>query len=159
MLGITSFGVGKLAYLLFLIISFNLAAYYMPKRMSKIEMYTTSLFALYFQAIADVYLDLKYHYYWQFHYGIDFISMLFMLGVYPAANIIILNFFPYKDTVNKKIFYIACWSVILLALEWGATLAGWFHHREWKLWHSALSYPIIIVILALNLWMIRNKLK
>lgn len=78
--------------------------------MTKQEMYTTSIFALYFQANVDVYLDLKYHFYWQWDWGIDY--------------------------------------------KW----AGILHYKEWKLYHSAMTYPVILIILAFNLWIFNINL-
>lgn len=145
-------------YLFISIIVYNLVAWLIPKRMTKQEMYTTTIFALYFQAIVDVYLDLKYHLYWQWDWGIDYISMLMMLGIYPAANIIILNYFPYGKGTRNQATYILVWTILLVLYEIGSKWAGILHYKEWKLYHSAMAYPVILIILAFNLWIFRHKL-
>jgi len=42
----------------------------MPKRISWIEMYTTSLFVMFLGSVADVYLDVKYNLYGFFTKGV-----------------------------------------------------------------------------------------
>jgi hypothetical protein len=147
--------------MLFLIISvvvYNLIAILIPKRLTKIEMYGTSLFGLYFALITDVYLDLKHNLYGYFTKGVDYKSLIAIFGLYPSVNIIFLNYFPFRKGIKAKIIYILGWSMLLIIYEWVSLIAGYFYHNEWKLWYSALLYPLILSILVLNLLFIRAKL-
>ncbi|MEB2265447.1 hypothetical protein LAV77_11645 [Priestia megaterium] len=58
----------------------------MPKRISWIEMYTTSLFVMFLGSVADIYLDVKYDLYGFFTKGVDFEYLLIFIFVYPATN-------------------------------------------------------------------------
>lgn len=145
-----------MSYLLISIVIFNVFAYFMPKRMTKLEMYTTSLFSAFFQLIVDIYLDLKYHLYGYFGEGVDNETILVILGVFPAVNIIILNYFPYGKELKKQSYYILLWSLFLLFYEWGAVKLGYFYYNGWKLWYSALCYPPILAILGWQLNWLRK---
>ncbi|MCP1450171.1 hypothetical protein [Priestia megaterium] len=51
----------------------------MPKRISWIEMYTTSLFVMFLGSVADIYLDVKYDLYGFFTKGVDFEYLLIFI--------------------------------------------------------------------------------
>lgn len=145
-------------YLLVSVAIFNLIAYFMPKRMTKLEMYTTSLFSAFFQVMVDVYLDLKYDLYGYFEKGVQFRTSFVIFGIFPAVNIIILNYFPFHDDVKRKGIYILAWTVFLLFYEWGSVKSGYFYYNGWKLWYSALCYPTILTILAWQLAWLRRTI-
>ncbi|MEK4870675.1 MULTISPECIES: hypothetical protein [Bacillaceae] len=52
--------------LILIVILFNGIAFFIPKRLTPIEMLTTTLFAMFLQLITDTYLDLKYDLYGYF---------------------------------------------------------------------------------------------
>lgn len=149
-----------MVYLLVSVVLFNLVAYVVPKRITKIEMYTTSLFGVLFAVIADTYLDVKYQLYWYFSKEVDWATLIVLFGTYPAVNIIFLNFLPLKSHLFKKFLYIALWSVFLTIYEWGAVNIGEFlHYRKWSIAYSALAYPIILIILYRNFIFVRKLAK
>jgi hypothetical protein len=80
--------------LIIIVVLFNGFAIFIPKRMTGIEIAATSLFAMYLQVNNDVFLDLKFHLYGYFQKGLDFRSLIYLLGIYPAVNIVYLNYFP-----------------------------------------------------------------
>lgn len=126
-----------------------------PKRLPWSEMYTTSLFACLFATMVDVYLDIKLNLYGFFQHGADWAYIPILFTIYPAFNIIFLNFFPYKKPLIHKIAYIFGFSVACGIFEYIATFTGTFYHNGWKLWHSLISYPIIFLILVLHLYFYR----
>ena len=128
-----------------------LTVIFMPKRISVMEMYTSSYFASYIAAIADLYLDVKLDYYGFFNKGVDWRYLPVIILVYPTTNIIFLNFFPFKKGKLGKVMYILIWSVMATAMEFVAAQTELFYHNEWKLWYSALCYPFLFGILYLNL--------
>lgn len=129
-----------------------------PKNMTRVEMYSTTFFAMALQMTTDMYLDVQYNLYTYFYVGADLVSFIPMLGLYPPANIILLNYFPYKKGVIWKLNYIIIWAVSLVVFEWLSIKAGYFHHFKWNLWYSFFCYLGIIPILALNLH-IQRKLR
>ncbi|MBE6185538.1 CBO0543 family protein [Heyndrickxia ginsengihumi] len=142
--------------LLISILIFNFMAFIVPKKLTKLENYTTCLFALVFSGTADLFLDKKYGFYHYFHENVEYIDYISMVGIYPAINIIFLNLFPVHKNCMFKIIYVMVWSLFAIVYEW---LAGWtvfFNYNSWKLWYSGMLYPFLYSILLLNLKFIRK---
>ncbi|MEO2074250.1 MAG: CBO0543 family protein [Bacillus sp. (in: firmicutes)] len=132
---------------------------FIPKRLSALEMYATSLFTTLLAANADVYLDIKLDYYGFFKKGADWAYLPILIIVYPAANIFFLNFYPFKKNRTKKVIYFASWTILTTAYEYLALLTDTFYHNEWKLRYSFICYPILYWILLVNLQLIRRLAK
>jgi len=143
-------------YLLVSIIIFNLIAFFIPKRLSKIEMYTISIFSMLFAICTDVILDLKYHLYWYFSIEPDWKSFIILFGTYPSVAIIYLNYFPFTSDRRKKIIYILWWSVFVTLFEWGTFVAEILHYRKWNIVFSAVTYPLILAVVYWNFLWIRK---
>ena len=135
-------------HLILSVVIFNLVAWFIPKKIKRDEMLTTSLFALQLEAEADIYLDLKYHLYGYFDYGPDWLALVPIYGIFPAANIIFLNYYPYSGSTIKKVLYIVLCSLLTTIYEWSAVKAGWFFYSGWKIWYSLLCYLLIYVLLV-----------
>lgn len=133
-----------------------IAVIFIPKRISYLEMYTSSFMAPLMAVMADVYLDLKFDLYGFFNKGIDYPYILIFTIVYPATNIIFLNLFPFEKGRARKILYILIFSLLTLLFEYLSTFSKVFYHNGWKFWYSALAYPILYTILFLNLLFIRK---
>ena len=141
------------------VVIFTCLAYYMPKRLTPIEMYVSALFASYFACQVDVYLNLKYNLYGYFQPGPDFEALLVILGVYPAYSIIYLNYFPFQKDIPRQMVYILAHSLFAVGYEWlSTTPIGFFYHSGWKLWYSLILYPFLLLVLTLQLVFVR-KLK
>jgi hypothetical protein len=82
------------------ILLINVTAILMPKRMTMIEVYTTGLFVLTLGLTTDIILDLKYNFYGHFCKGPDLLGFIIIFGIYPAANLIILNYFPFQKSLK-----------------------------------------------------------
>jgi hypothetical protein len=132
-----------------------LAIILIPKRISSLEMYTTSFFASFLAALADFYLDVKFDYYGFFNKGIDWQYLPIFIIVYPSANIIFLNFYPYQKSLKYKILYILGFSMVTTIFEYIVLQTKIFYYNEWKLWYSAICYPFLYMLLFLNLRIIR----
>lgn len=135
--------------LILIVILFNGIAFFIPKRLTPIEMLTTTLFAMFLQLITDTYLDLKYDLYGYFRKGADWESFIYILGIYPAINVIFLNYFPYKEGVKTKIIYVFIWGVIAMVYETIFIWSGTFYLNGWKQIYSVFTYPVLYVILML----------
>nr|WP_263324152.1 CBO0543 family protein [Neobacillus sp. Marseille-Q6967] len=142
--------------LIITVIACIIAVIFIPKRISYMEMYTSSFLGPLMAVMADVYLDLKFDLYGFFQKGIDYQYLLIFFIVYPAANIIFLNLFPFKKPVMQKILYILFFSGLTVLFEFLATFSEVFYHNGWKLWYSAVAYPLLFTLLLLNLLLIRK---
>jgi hypothetical protein len=138
------------------IVLFIAILFYIPKQLTKREMFTTSFFALSLQQTIDIYLALKYNLYGYFGGGIQYITLVSILGIYPAINLLYLNLFPYYRGVLIKTIYIAAWTTFALFYEWLSVLTGFFYHHGWKYWHSLIVYPMLFLALSLALWSFRK---
>ncbi|MGO4890386.1 hypothetical protein ACJ2A9_21780 [Anaerobacillus sp. MEB173] len=125
----------------------------MQKRLTKLEMYATIWFALYFDLIVDVYLSFKNNLYGYFSEGIQY-KMLLVFPLYPLFNIIFLNYFPF-GSIQKQFLYIGFTTGFLICYEWLLVQTEVFYYNHWKLSYSALSYPLILYVLVWNLKAVR----
>ncbi|WP_456273671.1 CBO0543 family protein [Bacillus sp. AK031] len=145
-------------FLLSSILILNTAVVLKAKKLSKIEMYATSLFALVLQLLTDIFLEFKYELYWYFGKGVDAQTLFIVFGLYPQVNILFLNFFPLNRALSIKIIYISAWSAFALLFEWVLVITGSFHHEQWKLWYSAPIYPLLYIILLVNFCLTKRML-
>lgn len=128
----------------------------MPKRISWIEMYTTSLFVMFLGSVADIYLDVKYDLYGFFTKGVDFEYLLIFIFVYPAANSVFLNFYPQSKSLAKKALYITVWVILTTLFEYISAQTEVFYYNEWKTLYSFFCYPFLYIAMVLNLKMLRR---
>lgn len=137
---------------------FNLIAFLTPKRLTNREIYTTSTFAVLFNLLADLYFDVKYDWYSYFETGVQWAYIPLIFGLFPALSIIFLSNYPFSKKMRYKVYYILGWTLFGVIYEWASIKVGMLYHDGWGLWYSALSYPIIFIILVCNL-QITRKLK
>jgi hypothetical protein len=133
------------------VVIFNLIAILMRKNLTPIEYYSTILFGLFNSEIADRFTDKYDAYYFFDPWFIELESLWVLLGIYPAAAMIIVNWFPYNGSKYKKLLYLLGWSVFSSFYEWLSLKAGFLHYHHWKLWYSAILYPFLYSTLFLNL--------
>lgn len=146
-------------FLIISVIIFNAVALWVHKRLRKCELYAVFWFSIVLGFTIDVTLDLKYHLYGYFQPGVQFMGFLPILGLFPSAGILYMNFFPYKKSVLKKLTYTIAWSIFCLAFEYLSIQSGYFYHNGWKYWHSSLTYPLLFYIHLLHLKGFRRYLE
>lgn len=149
----------KVIYLIITVVVFNLAAILIPKRLSKIEIYSTVMFGIVFELVANIILGLTLKMYSYFEKGVQWYDFIVIFGVFPALNIVIFNYYPFGERSLKQTTYIFVWSALLVLYEWGAVKWGYFNYYTWKLWYSSLCYPPILAILAWNLYLVKRLVK
>ncbi|WP_462412806.1 CBO0543 family protein [Neobacillus sp. Marseille-QA0830] len=133
--------------LILTVIVFNSIVIFIPKRLSGIEFLTTTIFAMLLQMMVDVFLDLKYDLYGYFGKGVDWETLIYIFGIYPAINIVFLNFYPYEKKLIFKFGYILAWGVLAMVYE---TIFQWtdtFYLNGWKRGYSVILYPILYIML------------
>ncbi|WP_010098645.1 CBO0543 family protein [Ornithinibacillus scapharcae] len=137
---------------------FTAIAYLIRKRITYVEMYTTSLFSIVFQLIVDMILEFKYNYYGYFEYGVDYLTFIVIFLIYPPLNIIYLNYFPLENSHWKKLLYIILWCAFSIGYEYLSVRYGFFYYENWKLWYSAIIYPFVYLIITLNFLLTKKLL-
>jgi len=147
----------KLIFLFFGI--FNIAAFFIPKKLNKIENYATTFFAYSYGVTTDMILDLHYDLYGYFEKGFQWLGFLALLLYFPSISVLFVNLYPLKSKVLKKILYILGWTVFSVAFEWLCLYSKFLYYNGWKLWYSAFLYPIIFLILLFNLKLVRKLSK
>jgi hypothetical protein len=75
---------------------------------------------------------------------------------YILLQYIVFKLFPYGRRATQKIIYIFAVTIICLSYELLSLKTGFFYYNTWKLWYSALCYPFLLSIIALNLWLSRK---
>ncbi|MDF2961560.1 MAG: hypothetical protein K0S39_3295 [Paenibacillus sp.] len=136
--------------LIIAIVVFNLIAFKITKRLTTNQIVHIWTFTTVFQDSFDLFVDYKYHGYWYFTKGLDWQSLPAHIALLPPINMMFLNGYPFKKTLNQKILYLLYWDtgtviyelITLLPEPW-----GYFHYGWWKWWHSLLINPILLMIL------------
>ncbi|MFT8316802.1 MAG: CBO0543 family protein [Sporolactobacillus sp.] len=141
------------------LIIFNLVIGFMPKRLSAIELFTTSLGSFILQTTVDDILDLQFNWYGYFGKGYNTEALLIFFFIYPQVNILFLNFFPNSSTYLRKIIYILLWSLFSIGYEYLSIQEGYFYYTRWKLAYSAIIYPFLFLLLLLNLRFVQKLLR
>jgi len=72
------------------------------------------------------------------------------IGLGHPVNAIFLNYYPFVKTKFYKCRYIIGWTAFCLVYEVAALRSGFFYYTKWKLWYSALSYPILLLMVLGN---------
>jgi len=132
------------------IIVFNVIAYKNHHKLTGNQITHIWTFTIAFQVLFDVIIDYKYHGYWYFGKGIEWLGFLPHLFVVPPVNVIFLNLFPFKTKLIKQISFIFLFVIAMLIYESIALLPepwGYFHNNWWQLWLSTIVDPILLLIL------------
>jgi hypothetical protein len=136
-----------LAVILFNIIAFKTNKTMTPKQVAHIWVFTIA-----FQISFDIYIDLKYHAYWYFTKKIEWAGIIPHSVLIPPINIMFLNWFPFQNSLWKRIKYFFIWESALLSYELLTVLPnpwGYFHYGWWNLGHSAIINPVLLLILVM----------
>jgi hypothetical protein len=151
--------------LLISILIFNLIAFKINKRMQPSHIVQIWTFTIAFQMLFDLIVEFKYHSYWYFTSGVDWVGLIPRTLLIPPVNIIFLNLYPFEKNVLKKILYSFFFIILILLYELITLLPepwGYFHYGWWKIWYSAIVNPMILFCLLgfykWILWLERRSL-
>lgn len=134
----------------------NLFILYMRKRLTKMEIYATAIFALLFGITTDVVLDLHYNVYGYFDKGFQWKKLLALFMYFPATNLLFLNYYPWNKSFLKRLLYFLVWTLFSITFEWLSLKTYFFYYNGWKLWYSGVLYPFIFLTLLINLKFIQR---
>ena len=132
------------------IIAFNFVAFKTVNKFSWNMITHITVFTCLFQLIFDVFIDLKYEGYWYGTKGIDWAVLPAYFILFPPVNLMFLNWFPFNQSIYKKLAYVGIWEILLLTYEFLTLMPepwGYFHYGWWSMWHSAFVNPILLITL------------
>ena len=132
------------------VILFNFIAFKTNKTLTRGQVAHIFMFTTTFQVTFDLYIDLKYEGYWYFTKNVDWLSLPAHSILLPPVNMMFLNWYPFKESLWRKAFYLLSWVILLLLYEWITLLPepyGYFDYGWWDIWHSAVVDPILLLIL------------
>lgn len=142
-------------------LTFALVAYIIPKKMKPYEIYATTLFAIVLGLLVDTVLAVTYKLYVLDKPGIQIPPLIGQIILYGASSIIILNFYPFHRSINRRIVYILCLTLLTVVFEFISYKFGFIKYNEWKLWYSAICYPFLIYFLVLHFkffkWLVKRN--
>jgi hypothetical protein len=104
----------------------------------------------------DLILDMHYHFYGYFEKGFQWLGLLGIILYFPSISLLFLNHYPLEKKILKKIIYILCWTIFSIIFEWVCLQTGYFYYNGWKLWYSGALYPIIFIVLVINMRFVRK---
>lgn len=133
-----------------------LFVWFMPKRLTRQEIYTTFFVMAALTRTTDQVLDLVLKLYDQLEPGVQW-QVIIIQSIFPAAiGIIILNFMPKHKL--PFVCYAVAWVALSVGLEWISIQAGYLTYHHWSLWYSAGVYLIGIIYLRLHLSFLRAEI-
>lgn len=136
--------------LLISVVIFNLIAFKFNKRLLASQIVQIWTFTIAFQMLFDLVVEFKYHSYWYFSSGVDWVGLIPRTVLIPPVNMIFLNLYPFEKKVLNKILYLVFFVILILVYELIALLPepwGYFHYGWWQIWYSAIVDPIILFCL------------
>lgn len=137
---------------------FNLLSFFVPKKLTPIEIYSTSCFAYAYGITIDIILDLHYNLYGYFQKGFQWLSLLAIIMYFPSVSFLFLNFYPFIKSLGMKLSYVLSWTIFSIVFEWFTVKTDFFYYNGWRLLYSAMVYPVIFLILLMNLKVVRKLL-
>jgi hypothetical protein len=132
------------------VLVFNAFAFWKVKKFSWNMILHIWIFTCAFQNLFDVFIDIKYQGYWYMTKGIDWLAFPAYTMLIPPVNLLFIHWFPFHQSLVRRMVYIAVWEVCLLLYEYLATFPepfGYFHYGWWTLWHSAFINPLLLLAL------------
>ncbi|MCM3729960.1 hypothetical protein M3226_31060 [Neobacillus cucumis] len=132
----------------------------MKKKLKLIDMYATIITSLLIQTKVDRWTDRMDWYGFFDRWYVDAPTMLVSIGLYPAAALIMLNFYPYDKSKWLAAGYILIWSIASTFFEWTFLRKGYMYYGNgYQLIYSAFTYPFLYLILFGNLKLVGTILK
>ncbi|MDQ1913276.1 CBO0543 family protein [Paenibacillus sp. GD4] len=129
--------------------------WFMPKRLSKQEIYITWGWMACLTLITDLLFGATLDLYDFVESDITVADIILQVTLPPSIGVIFLNFIP-KKTLHFIIFLIVVTFVSSL-YEWVATETGYLIFKGWKWWYSIPVYPLGMIYLRWHLNFIRKR--
>jgi hypothetical protein len=138
------------------VIIFNLIAFKTNKRLTPSQIVQIWTFTISFQLLFDLIVEFKYHSYWYFDKGVNWIGLVPRTILIPPVNIIFLNLYPFGKSLLKRVMYVFAFVIFILLYELATLLPepwGYFHYGWWKIEYSAIvDFIILYCLLEFYKW-------
>ncbi|QCJ42736.1 hypothetical protein FAY30_12905 [Bacillus sp. S3] len=149
--------------LIIAIFIFNFIAFTKNKTLTVNQIIHIWTFTIAFQVNFDAFIEFKYHGYWYFSKEIEWKGLIPHLFLVPPANMIFLNWYPFKSAIKRQILYIIGFVIIILIYEMITLLPppwGYFHYGWWRIWHAAIINPfLLLIVLRYYKWICKVEQK
>jgi hypothetical protein len=132
------------------VIIFNLIALKTNKRLTILQVIQIWTFTIAFQLLFDLIVEFKYHSYWYFSKGVDWVGLIPRTILIPPVNIIFLNWYPFEKRASARLGYVLKFVIGIIIYELATLLPqpwGYFNYGWWEIWYSLIVDPIILYIL------------
>ena len=129
--------------------------WFMPKHLTKKEIYVTWFVVALINLSSDVILSLVFHLYELGPNGVQLYVHIIELTLGSTHGIIYLNFMPHG--LRKFIPYFFGWLVYSILLESILIYFGFVTYSEWKLWYSGIYYAVALGYARWHLAFIRSE--
>lgn len=85
------------------VIIFNTIAFNINKRLTANQIVHIWTFTIAFQCIFDIIVEFKYHGYWYFSKGVDWVGLIPHTVLIPPVNMMFLNGYPFERRMRKSL--------------------------------------------------------
>ncbi|MBS8263683.1 hypothetical protein DYI25_04405 [Mesobacillus boroniphilus] len=131
-----------------------LIIWFMPKRLTNREIYTSWAVIALINLSTDILLDLYFNLYELGGPGVQIRVHFIEITLGASFGIIFLNFMPRK--ISAFVFYMAGWLVISILFELLMVKVGFIHYTGWKIWYSVPYYIAAFSFVRWHLYFIRK---
>jgi hypothetical protein len=136
-----------------------LIVWFMPKRLTSQEIYSTWIVMALLTRTSDQFLDQVFNLYDQLPQynvgGTNCIAIVLQNLFPPAAGVMILNFMP--KVRFHFIAYTMGVTLFSVVFEWITIQVGYLFYYKWSLWYSALVYFFGTIFLRFHLSFLRKR--
>jgi hypothetical protein len=129
--------------------------WFMPKRLTRREIYVTWLVIVAINLSVDLMLSLYFKAYELDGKGIQPQVHLIEWLLGPSHGVIFLNFMPKR--IRTFAIYVMGWLVYSLLFEAVTVHLHFVNYYTWKLWYSAIVYLLTFLFLRWHIWFIRKN--
>ncbi|WP_163536258.1 CBO0543 family protein [Gracilibacillus sp. YIM 98692] len=132
-------------------------AWFMPKRLTRTEIYIIFFTVSYIEIISDaIFGNIMDLYYFGGGEEISLEVLLIKVIMAPMYGIIFLNYMPERR--SHFIIYWLVWVAFSTFYEWLTIVFGYLTYKNWTLWYSALFYLAAIPFFRWHFYFIRKGL-
>lgn len=132
-----------------------LIIWFMPKRLTRQEIYVSWGIAALLNLSTDVIFDLYLRMYDLGPPGIQMSVHLMELTLGASYGVMFLNYMP--EPIGRYLWYLVGWVAYSLLFEIVTIKIHFITYHGWKLWYSACVYIVVFLFLRWHLHFLRNE--
>lgn len=154
-LNVTHLGAISMAFVYIVTLLLAIIVWFMPKRLSRQEMYSVWIIVSYIEITVDLTLGVVFDlYYFVEGKSISPQAIFLKTIMAPLFGIIFSNFMP--RSFKKFIPYALFWAIFSTFFEWLTIKSGYLTYTGWKLWWSGVFYLFAVLFMRWHLSFIRR---